>query len=204
MPPKEIVFPDVPPPSYLDERDCISFPAWADGKPVNCVVTAELLMQRFGLRTLDGEAMLEAYRQNRESIQGHARFYIEMGWIDPDHEVLLTRLLTTVRVSYGAALRGWGGGFRLTENASRRLTEMIGPMAGEVSFEWDRAEGPSRDPVITLKISNPFGSVSAAFDPSEMESPSHMQGRLARLWGDLLQIQSRKQLGQLLSGRIEG
>ena len=42
------------------------------------------------------------------------------------------------------------------------------------------------------------------FDPSEMESPSHMQGRLARLWGDLLQMQSRKQLGQLFSGRIEG
>jgi len=31
-----------------------------------------------------------------------------------------------------------------------------------------------------------------------------MQGRLARLWGDLLQMQSRKQLGQLFSGRIEG
>ena len=32
MPPTEILFPDVPPPQYISERDCVSFPARVDGR----------------------------------------------------------------------------------------------------------------------------------------------------------------------------
>jgi hypothetical protein len=204
MPPTQIEFPDLPPPQYLFERDCVSFPARVDGRPVNCLATMEFLMQNFGLRTLDGDAMLEAYQKDREAIQKIARGFIEAGWIGPDNEVLLTRLFTSLGVSVGAALHEWPEGYRLIQNASRRLTDLIGPTAGQVSIEWDRAEGPQECPVISLRISNPSGSVAAVFDPSEMESSSHMQVRLSRLWGDLLQLQSRKQLHQLFSGRIEG
>jgi len=203
MSPKQIEFPDTPP-LHLFQRDCVSFLARVDGRPVNCLVTAEFLWKNFGLSTFDGDAMLEAYQKNREAIQKIARDFIEAGWIGPDNEVLLTARFTSLRVSVAATLHKWPEEHRLVQNASRRLTDLIGPTAGPVSVEWDRAEGPQERPVITLRISNPSGSVAAVFDPSEMESPSHMQVRLSRLWGDLLQLQSRKELHQLLSGRIEG
>jgi hypothetical protein len=40
--------------------------------------------------------------------------------------------------------------------------------------------------------------VTAVFDPKELESPSLMRSRLNRLWGDLLQIRSHRQLRDLL------
>jgi hypothetical protein len=47
--PQLIVFPDTPPPIYLISLDALSFPALADGKPVDCIVTAELLLAPNGL-----------------------------------------------------------------------------------------------------------------------------------------------------------
>ena len=47
--PHEITFPDTPRPFWVFGRDCVAFPAIVDGKTIKCLVSMELLMERFGL-----------------------------------------------------------------------------------------------------------------------------------------------------------
>ncbi len=92
---------------------------------------------------------------------------------------------------------------RLLE-ATKVLEEVLGPSAKIVSAEWDRGENERGRIVYTLKVRDYTGEVSAAFDPDELRSLSDLRYRLLRLWGDLLQIRSHKQLQELTesSGRL--
>jgi hypothetical protein len=87
--PKDIQFPEAEP-RYVFERDCLGFRALADGKPVECMVTAELLFSRFKARDMSEEALRQAYREHKATIQGIARRHIENGWIDEENRVFLT------------------------------------------------------------------------------------------------------------------
>jgi hypothetical protein len=91
----------------------------------------------------------------------------------------------------------------LVEEVSRQLIPLIGPFAEEVSVEWDRGEGREH-PVITLRISDSSRAVSAVFEREELARPSHMQRRLARVWGNFLQLRADEHLAQFLTGRTEG
>jgi hypothetical protein len=146
--------------------------------------------------------MLECYQQNRETIQQIARTHIEMGWINPDNDLLLTARYTRLTVTYGPSLRSWSGVQALAEDASRYLIQLIGPFADEVFIEWDRGEAQSH-PVLTLRISGSSRSVSAVFEVEELRRPSHRQIRLSRVWGDFLQLRVQKHLEKLLSSRVE-
>lgn len=188
--PTEIIFPDIEA-RYVFDRDYLAFPAQVDGKPVECLVTAELLMQHFGARGISEEEMREAYQGHRTDIQSLARHHIEMGWIGPDGRVILTTRFTTLKDTYGEGIRQWPEGQALVKKAFRVLAKVIGPTAGEISVEWDQGVDARQRPSITLRLSDATGSVEAAFEPKELENPTQLRIRLSRLLGDLLQIRSR-------------
>jgi hypothetical protein len=86
----------------------------------------------------------------------------------------------------------------LIEQANRRLEEVLGPSAYLVSAEWDRGEDSFGREVLVLRLSDASSSVIATFDPKELEQPDQLRDRFRRLWGDLLQLRSRKQLEAVL------
>jgi hypothetical protein len=94
--------------------------------------------------------------------------------------------------------------YHLAQQARARLEEVLGPSAGQVSAEWDRGEDGRGRPVVTLKLTDWTGSVTATFDPTELENPVHVRQRLVRLWGDLLQERSHRQLRELMGTASAG
>lgn len=107
-----------------------------------------------------------------------------------------------MQIIYRDRARQWGEGLALLQHATKRLEEVLGPSAGQVTAEWDRAEDGQGRLVYTLRLSDWTGAATAVFDSDELQSGSHMRSRFYRLWGDLLQIRSDKQLQELMgSGR---
>lgn len=100
-------------------------------------------------------------------------------------------------VEYGYHIRQVPALFRLAEQRTSQLEELLGPSASRVSGEWDRSEDAQGQPVVTLRLKDFTGSVTTVFEPKELESPTHMNQRLNRLWLDLLQVRSQQQLQEL-------
>jgi hypothetical protein len=191
MPPEEIEFPDVPEPHHVFDRDCVWFPASVDGKPIGCLITLELLNKRFGLRTFDAEAMLEAFRENKGAIQKIAAHQIENGWIDEESHILLTTRFTRLTVTFDEGLGKWEGR-TLVEAAHRMLVEIIGPTAEEVTVEWGNVLRPL--PGVRLRIADPSVPFSGTtFLPiKELQEPTLLRVTLAGLWGEVLRARSRQ------------
>jgi hypothetical protein len=191
--PKEIQFAEVEP-RYVFERDWLAFPARVDGKPVECLVTLELLMARFGAREPSEQAMRQAYREHRAAIQAIARNHIENGWSDEESRVFLTTRFTRLRVTFGDGLGEGTVGRNSAEAAHRMLTDMIGPNAEEVSVEWDAEDGPPDQACISLRISDPSLPFSAkrVLAPKVWRDHTALVLLLAGVWGDLLRTRSRK------------
>src|SRR5438445_2780145 len=85
--------------------------------------------------------------------------------------------------------------------ASQLLEEIIGPTADSVSKEWS----PVRDASgrLLLALSDSTGArVEEKFAPDELTNEARLRARFYRIWGDLLQHRSHKQL-ELLSGRTQ-
>src|SRR4051812_46925590 len=102
----KIVFPDGEP-SYVFDWDCLAFRALADGKPVECLVTGELLMARFGATSMTEESLRQAYRTHKNEIQDVARNHLEHGWIDEASRVFLTTRFTRLRVRFSDQVAQW-------------------------------------------------------------------------------------------------
>jgi hypothetical protein len=95
-------------------------------------------------------------------------------------------------------IRQSGSLLRLVQQAADRLEEVIGSSAGLVTAEWDQSDDGRGRAVVTLRLSDWTGAVVASFAPDELEDASRLHVRLHRLWGDLLQARSHKQLQELL------
>jgi len=104
-----------------------------------------------------------------------------------------------MKAIYHDRAKQWGEGYGKLQSATKNIEELLGQAAEQVTAEWDRAEDAQGHLVPTLRLSDWTGFASAVFAPDELESPSHMRNRLNRLWGDLLQIRSSKQLRDLMS-----
>jgi hypothetical protein len=190
--PKDIQFPDNEP-HYVFERDCLAFRALADGKPVECLVSAELLMHRFGAREFTEQALRQAFARHRGEIQAIARHHIEMGWVNPDNRLLLTTRFTTLTVKYGEDLRKSPPDLQVAQTATRLLAELIGPGAGAVNVEFDWEEKDGR-PLISVMLTDANGMASDWLYPQDSGLMSRLRLWLNRLWGDFLQIRSQKLL----------
>ncbi len=86
----------------------------------------------------------------------------------------------------------------LVEQANRRLEEVLGPSASLVCAEWDRGEDSFGREVLVLRLTDSSSSVIATFDSNEMQQPDRLQDRFRRMWGDLLQSRSQRQLEAVL------
>jgi hypothetical protein len=88
--------------------------------------------------------------------------------------------------------------YRSAQQGTKTLVEILGPSADSVTAEWDRGEAAPGQTVIILRLSDFAGSVTAVFDPGELDSPARLRSRLRLLWGDLLRIRSHHYLQTLL------
>src|SRR5712664_1951292 len=87
--------------------------------------------------------------------------------------------------------------FLYLQQASEQLKEVLGSSADHVSAAWDRTQDNKGRPLYSLRISDSTGEAEAKFAPDELPRPTHLRVRLYRLWGDLLQARSRRQLEEL-------
>jgi hypothetical protein len=97
----------------------------------------------------------------------------------------------------------------LIESANRVLDHEIGPSSGQVEAAWSYAadsESPSNGPLIGLSIKDFTGSASTVISRNELSDPRRIAVRVVRLWGDLLQVRSHKQLASLAEStpQVEG
>ncbi len=110
-----------------------------------------------------------------------------------------------MEVYYSPEARQWAKGWTLLEQATARLANILGPQSSQlVKAEWDRVPDRQGRPLYRLTIRDFTGEAATDFTPDELQNPLHMQVRLSRLWGDLLQIRNNQQhqLVQTLSAQL--
>jgi hypothetical protein len=191
--PLEIVFPDVEP-RYVFERDCLGFRALVDGKPVECLISAELLFSQFDSQEFSEEALRRAFHAHRPIIEAIARSHIENGWIDEAGQVLLTTRYTRLTVTFGDQLQNWPTGMEIVQGLHRMLLQIIGSNAEKVAVEWDVSEHFFADPGITLQLSDPSLPYSEKlhFVNQEWRKPKEFRSIiLAGAWAAILRARSR-------------
>jgi hypothetical protein len=187
--PNEIEFENCEP-RYDFDRDCLAFRARVEGKLVDCLVTAELLMARFGARDMSEDAMREAFRAHRAEIEALARSHIETGWIDEDGRVFLTTRFTQLNVTVTPR----AATFPPVALAHRLLTEIIGPNAEAINITWDVEGVPSAHPGITLEIADPSTGYNRQLHlrPKVEDDDTNLRLALAEIWAGVLRSRSRK------------
>jgi hypothetical protein len=193
--PLEIRFSD-PDPRYVFDRDCLEFHALVDGKPVQCLVTGELLLARFGARDMTEDSLRQAYREHTAEIQEIARNHIANGWIDEEGRTVLTTRFTRLNVTFSERLNEKADFLALAKTAHRMLTDIIGPYTGTVIVEWDADEVSPGQPSIRLRIVDPSipYSAKASLHPKEWDNPIFLQLTLARVWTAVLEARSREHI----------
>lgn len=200
--PATVSFPEATPSREAD-REVLSFPAIVDGARIRCLVSDELLWERFSVPWDSDAARLQAFSQHKSELQDLARTAILAGDINTKNEVLLTtRDFRLKEATFGDKLRDSGKLFFLARQASETLERLLRGSAGRVTAQWDKAEDAEGRPVVTLRLTDWTGSVTGLFSARELETPSLLRMRLHRLWGDLLQIRSHQQLKELMA--VEG
>lgn len=85
----------------------------------------------------------------------------------------------------------------LIQQATKQLEDVVGTSNDSVRAEWDQTSDNHGRPVITLRLTDWTGTVQAQFRPNDLKSPLPLELRLLRLWGDLLQIRSHRQVDDL-------
>jgi hypothetical protein len=73
-----------------DERDAVAFPATVDGRPLTCLVTAEVLIRWFRARSNQVSEVEPAFARGQDDIEAVARKLIEAGQINAKNEVWIT------------------------------------------------------------------------------------------------------------------
>jgi hypothetical protein len=87
------------------------------------------------------------------------------------------------------------------ERANLLLEEIIGSAAEAVTAKWSRDVSYGLDHVFLDLFDATGASGKTVFVPQELTSEDYLRARFYRVWGDVLQDRSHKQLDNL-SGRI--
>jgi hypothetical protein len=190
----EIEFPDVEP-RFVFDRGCLAFIARVGDTPVECLVTAELLMTHFGAQEPSEDALRAAYHEQRSEIQSIAKEHIQNGWVEEGQVVLTTRF-TRLRVQYSVRIVERPTFLAMVDAAQKMLAEFIGANAGTVAILWDTETQPSDSPVLILEISYPPHSHPQLFRlfPGARweEDPLKLRLTLGMNWARILRMQARK------------
>jgi hypothetical protein len=81
------------------------------------------------------------------------------------------------------------------QQAAKILETVAGNTVLRVTADWKFVEDSAPGSAVTLTLSEQDGAVlSARFFREEMHRPGYLRKRLHRLWGDLLQLASHKQM----------
>ncbi len=104
-------------------------------------------------------------------------------------------------LTYADNLKQSGNLLALAERASALLEEVLGASASLASAEWDCAADDRGRAVVTLRLWDSTGEARTRFTPKELTDPNRLRVRFHRLWGDILQIRSHKQLQELTDTR---
>src|SRR5437870_3748843 len=94
-------------------------------------------------------------------------------------------------------------GFDRLQRATRLLEEVLGSAAGRVRASWDCGNDEKGRTVYTLHLADGPEELSTTFTLADLQRPREVRYRLIRLWGDVLQIRSQRQLRALTSGNGE-
>ena len=108
-------------------------------------------------------------------------------------------------VQYSPETRQAATEWTLLEQASTRLDTIIrSPSSQFVKVQWNRVPTRPGGPLYRLTIWDSVDEVFTDFALDELQNPLHMQVRLSRLWGDLLEIRNDRQHEQvrILSNQI--
>jgi hypothetical protein len=90
-------------------------------------------------------------------------------------------------------------------HANQLLERAIGHTALAPTAEWDLTRDSAGRRSVILVLSDSTGArVEARFDSEELAQEGRLQGKLQRIWGDLLQDRSHKLLNQLSSKEPAG
>lgn len=100
-----------------------------------------------------------------------------------------------MNVTYDPRLKQDEKLFQLAQGAMNALQEVVGQPIISASASWDLGSEDGR-PVAVLRLSDWAGEVKASFGLDESSLTRVL--RLIRLWGDLLETRSRKQVNDLL------
>jgi hypothetical protein len=109
-----------------------------------------------------------------------------------------------VKVVYTDKAKQWSEGYDLVHQATKHLEEILGQSTDLVTVEWDRSEDSKGRLVYVLRLSDYTGWVTGIFTPEELQSYTRTTTQLYRLWGDLLQVRSHRQLEELLGSEGSG
>jgi len=110
-------------------------------------------------------------------------------------------------VQFSPEIRQCAEGLTLVESASSLLAEILGPQSSQVvTAEWTVVKDRRGRAGYRLTIRDFTGEVSTDFATDELQNLLHLRFRLARLWGDLLQVRNdqQHQQVQIISGQITG
>lgn len=83
------------------------------------------------------------------------------------------------------------------QHSGEILERILGPSAGQIAATWHLGRDNRHRQVIELELTDHTSSVHGQFFPEELNQVDRFEGRLLRLWGDLLQERSHKQLARL-------
>lgn len=93
-----------------------------------------------------------------------------------------------------------GEGYALLQQVTERLKEVVEPYQDRVKVEWDRREDEGGQPLYTLRIEDRPDAAQANFAPVDLKSGHHLDFRLYRLWGKVLQSRSHRLLRDMREG----
>ena len=110
-----------------------------------------------------------------------------------------------MNVVYTDAAKEAGDQYVLLQQATKRLEEILGQYASQITARWDRTEDDKGRTLYLLQLEDFTGEVAARFAPDDLRSPTQTAFRLRRMWIDLLQLSNELQLEKLTGkgGRSE-
>ena len=107
-----------------------------------------------------------------------------------------------MNATYNETTRQGKAELPLLQQTTACLEEVISPsiFIDQIRAEWNPGQDPKGRTLYTLRLSVQSESVSASFTPRELRHRRDLRYRLIRLWGDLLELISHKQLENLTKG----
>jgi hypothetical protein len=90
------------------------------------------------------------------------------------------------------------------ELATRTLGRMVGDSSRLLRIRWDKAIDERNRPLARMKLQDWTGEVEASFSHRDLTDESALRDKFYKIYGDLLQIRSHKQLDELLGGAAAG